>query len=145
VTSDRASAFSFAVGAARATPAASDAAKNSENPAEIAREPSMATSYRSRGRPRAAWRPGPKWPFLCCPSAIGSGSARRIVVVWPARGPFRRDKMAGKKTDGKKAGSISKSALVNAVVEETGDISRKQVKTVLEALADIAYKELKKS
>ena len=53
--------------------------------------------------------------------------------------------MAGKKTEGKKAGSISKSALVNAVVEETGDVTRKQVKTVLEALADVAYKELKKS
>ena len=53
--------------------------------------------------------------------------------------------MAGKKTEGKKGGSISKSALVNAVVEETGDITRKQVKTVLEALADIAYKELKRN
>jgi DNA-binding protein HU-beta len=53
--------------------------------------------------------------------------------------------MAGKKTEAKKAGALSKSALINAVVEETGDISRKQVKTVLEALADIAHKELKKS
>ena len=52
--------------------------------------------------------------------------------------------MAGKKTD-KKGGALSKSALINAVVEETGDITRKQVKTVLEALADIAHKELKKS
>lgn len=54
--------------------------------------------------------------------------------------------MAGKKTDGaKKAGSISKSALVNAVVEETGDVTRKQVKSVLDAIADIAYKELRKA
>ena len=53
--------------------------------------------------------------------------------------------MAGKKTDAKKVGSISKSALVNAVVEETGDVTRKQVKTVLEAIADIAYKELRKA
>jgi DNA-binding protein HU-beta len=53
--------------------------------------------------------------------------------------------MAAKKTEAKKAGALSKSALINAVVEETGDISRKQVKTVLEALADIAHKELKKS
>ncbi|HVY46254.1 MAG TPA: HU family DNA-binding protein [Minicystis sp.] len=53
--------------------------------------------------------------------------------------------MAAKKTEGKKAGALSKSALINAVVEETGDITRKQVKTVLEALADIAHKELKKT
>jgi nucleoid DNA-binding protein len=53
--------------------------------------------------------------------------------------------MAGKKTDGKKSTSISKSALVNAVVEESGDVTRKQVKTVLETLADIGYRELKKS
>jgi nucleoid DNA-binding protein len=54
--------------------------------------------------------------------------------------------MAAKKTEAaKKAGSISKSALVNAVVEETGDVTRKQVKTVLDAIADIAYKELRKN
>src|SRR6476620_8147132 len=53
--------------------------------------------------------------------------------------------MAGKKTEAKKSGSISKSALVNAVVEESGELTRKQVKTVLETLADIAYKELKKN
>jgi nucleoid DNA-binding protein len=54
--------------------------------------------------------------------------------------------MAAKKTEGaKKAGALSKSALINAVVEETGDVTRKQVKTVLEALADIAHKELKKA
>ena len=53
--------------------------------------------------------------------------------------------MAGKKTEAKKGSALSKSALINALVEETGDISRKQVKTVLEALADVAHKELKKS
>jgi nucleoid DNA-binding protein len=53
--------------------------------------------------------------------------------------------MAGKKSDGKKATSISKSALVNAVVEASGDVTRKQVKTVLESLATIGYRELKKS
>jgi DNA-binding protein HU-beta len=53
--------------------------------------------------------------------------------------------MAAKKTDAKKAGSLSKSALVNAVVEETGDVTRKQVKTVLDTLAEVAYRELKKS
>ncbi len=53
--------------------------------------------------------------------------------------------MAAKKTEsGKKAGSISKSALINAVVETTGDVSRKQVKAILDAIAEVAYKELKK-
>jgi DNA-binding protein HU-beta len=54
-------------------------------------------------------------------------------------------KMASKKTDGKKSTSISKSALVNAVVDESGDVTRKQVKTVIESLAAIGYRELKKS
>ncbi len=54
--------------------------------------------------------------------------------------------MAGKKAEGKKPTSISKSALVNAIVEESnGDITRKQVKTVLDNLAQIAYRELKKN
>ena len=55
--------------------------------------------------------------------------------------------MAAKKTEGgKKAGSISKSALINAVVEATGnDVSRKQVKSILDALSEVAYKELKKA
>ena len=53
--------------------------------------------------------------------------------------------MAGKKTDGKKAASLSKSALINAVVEATGDVTRKQVKAILDALSDVAYKELKKN
>ena len=54
--------------------------------------------------------------------------------------------MAAKKTEGaKKAGSISKSALVNAVVEAAGDVNRKQVKSVLDAISDIAYKELRKN
>ncbi|KYF52266.1 MULTISPECIES: HU family DNA-binding protein [Sorangium] len=54
--------------------------------------------------------------------------------------------MAAKKTDGKKSTSLSKSALINAVVEANeNEISRKQVKAILEALTDIAYKELKKN
>jgi DNA-binding protein HU-beta len=57
--------------------------------------------------------------------------------------------MAGKKTDGKKGASksaaLSKSGLINAVVEAVGDVSRKQVKAVLDALADVGHKELKKS
>ncbi len=52
--------------------------------------------------------------------------------------------MAQKKSE-KKPPTLSKSALINAVVQEVGEISRKEVKTILEQLADIAYKELKKS
>ncbi|HVK67461.1 MAG TPA: HU family DNA-binding protein [Polyangium sp.] len=54
--------------------------------------------------------------------------------------------MAGKKTETKKAASISKSALLNAIAEEAGgEISRKQVKLVLDNLSQIAYRELKKA
>ncbi len=57
--------------------------------------------------------------------------------------------MAGKKTeakkDGKKSAALSKSGLINAVVESVGDISRKQVKAIVEALVDVGYKELKKN
>jgi nucleoid DNA-binding protein len=53
--------------------------------------------------------------------------------------------MAGKKTE-KKAGALSKSALVNAVLEASGEeISRKQVKAILEAMASVGYKELKRN
>ena len=46
----------------------------------------------------------------------------------------------------KKASALSKSALLNAVVEASGeDISRRQVKAVLEAMASIGYKELKRN
>jgi nucleoid DNA-binding protein len=54
-------------------------------------------------------------------------------------------KMAGKKSEAKKSASISKSALVNAVVETSGDVTRKQVKAILDSLAEIGYRELKKN
>jgi nucleoid DNA-binding protein len=55
--------------------------------------------------------------------------------------------MAAKKTDGKKKStSLSKSALVNAVVDASeGEVTRKQVKAILDTLSDIAHKELKKN
>ena len=57
--------------------------------------------------------------------------------------------MAGKKTEAKKGGSkgtqMSKSALINAVVDSVGEVSRKQVKAIMDALADVGYKELKKN
>ena len=57
--------------------------------------------------------------------------------------------MAAKKTEtkkeGKKTTTISKAALVNALVESVGDVSRKNVKAVLDALVEIGYKELKKA
>jgi DNA-binding protein HU-beta len=52
--------------------------------------------------------------------------------------------MAQKKTE-KKPSSLSKSALINAVVQEVGEISRKEVKTIIEKLSEVAYKELKKN
>ncbi|MBK8251997.1 MAG: HU family DNA-binding protein [Polyangiaceae bacterium] len=52
--------------------------------------------------------------------------------------------MAQKKSE-KKPASLSKSALINAVVAEVEGTSRKEVKTILEKLADVAYKELKKN
>jgi DNA-binding protein HU-beta len=56
------------------------------------------------------------------------------------------ENMAGKKAEvAKKATSISKSALINAVVEATGDVSRKQVKSVLDQISEVAYRELKKN
>jgi DNA-binding protein HU-beta len=54
--------------------------------------------------------------------------------------------MAAKKSEAaKKPGSISKSGLINAIVEATGDVSRKHVKSILDALSDVAHKELKKT
>ena len=52
--------------------------------------------------------------------------------------------MAGKKSNGKKA-ALSKSGLMNAVVEESGEVTRRQVKAVLDAMTDIAYRELKRN
>ncbi len=54
-------------------------------------------------------------------------------------------KKTGAKSDGKKAALMSKSALINAVVESVGDISRKSVRSIIEALVDVGYKELKRS
>jgi nucleoid DNA-binding protein len=52
---------------------------------------------------------------------------------------------AGKKTESKKVSALSKSALVNAVVEASGDVSRKQVKAVMDAMVSIGHRELKKN
>ena len=55
--------------------------------------------------------------------------------------------MAGKKTDAKKTTALSKSALLNAVVEASADVevSRKQVKAIFDALVSIGHRELKKN
>jgi DNA-binding protein HU-beta len=42
------------------------------------------------------------------------------------------------------SGPFTKSALINALVEANGDLSRKQVVAVLSALSDIGCKQLKK-
>jgi nucleoid DNA-binding protein len=49
------------------------------------------------------------------------------------------------KPQSKSVKKLSKSALIQAVVEKLGeDVSRKDVKSVLEALTEIGHKELKK-
>lgn len=56
--------------------------------------------------------------------------------------------MAGKssaKASAKKAATLSKSGLINAVVESVGDVSRRQVKAILDAMVDVGHKELKKN
>ena len=53
--------------------------------------------------------------------------------------------MAAKKADSKKVAALSKSALLAAIVDEVGDVTRKQVKSVLDSLATVAYRELKKN
>ncbi|MFO0611225.1 MAG: HU family DNA-binding protein [Polyangiaceae bacterium] len=57
--------------------------------------------------------------------------------------------MAVKKTEAKKeskkSATLSKSGLINAVVESVGDVSRKQVKAILDALVDVGHKELKRA
>ncbi|HEY1697292.1 MAG TPA: HU family DNA-binding protein [Polyangiaceae bacterium] len=50
------------------------------------------------------------------------------------------------KSNGKKNKPMSKSEILQAVVEEIGeDISRKHVKQVVETLVDVGHKELKKN
>ncbi|HRI64768.1 MAG TPA: HU family DNA-binding protein, partial [Polyangium sp.] len=48
------------------------------------------------------------------------------------------------KSESKKPTSMSKSALLNAIAEVSEGVTRKQVKLVLDNLAQIAYRELKK-
>ena len=52
---------------------------------------------------------------------------------------------AAAKTESKKSTSMSKSALLNAIAESAEGVTRKQAKLVLENLAQIAYRELKKN
>ncbi|HZO12894.1 MAG TPA: HU family DNA-binding protein [Polyangiaceae bacterium] len=51
--------------------------------------------------------------------------------------------MASKKNEGN--APMTKSELINALVEASDDLSRKQVKAVLEALSDVAYQQLKRT
>ena len=50
------------------------------------------------------------------------------------------------KSNGKKAKSLSKSEILNAVVDALGEeITRKHVKQVVETLVEVGHKELKKN
>ena len=75
----------------------------------------------------------------------GSTSARgeglRAREIW-------EEVMASKKTaaGGGSKKAMSKSGLIQAITEAVGDeMSRKQVKTVIESLIDVGHRELKKS
>ena len=53
--------------------------------------------------------------------------------------------MATKKTSGGGKRTMSKSGLITAITESAGEeLSRRQVKTVLETLIEVGHKELKK-
>ena len=56
-------------------------------------------------------------------------------------------KAAAKSTGKKAATKLTKAGLINTIASTIGDeaISRKQVKSVLESLTEIGYKELKKN
>jgi nucleoid DNA-binding protein len=55
--------------------------------------------------------------------------------------------MATKKTSTstKKSSPMSKAALINALVETSEGLSRKQVKAIMDSLEDIGYKQLKRT
>jgi nucleoid DNA-binding protein len=85
----------------------------------------------------------------------------RLWIRWTSCGCIRGDRadflgiqlsteesMAAKKAEAKAkkaAGALSKSGLINALVEASGELTRKQVKAVLEALVEVGHKELKKN
>lgn len=53
---------------------------------------------------------------------------------------------AAAKAAAKKGSKLTKAGLITAIQESLGeDVTRKQVKTVLETLTEIGYKELKKN
>lgn len=52
--------------------------------------------------------------------------------------------MAGKKTAAANR-PMSKGQLINALVDSGDDVNRRQVKSILDAMASIGYKELKKN
>ena len=53
--------------------------------------------------------------------------------------------MASKKTAGGGKKTLSKSGLITAITESAGEeLSRRQVKTVLESLIEVGHRELKK-
>ena len=53
--------------------------------------------------------------------------------------------MATKKTATKRTAPMTKTALINALVDGAEGLTRKQVKEVIESLADIGHKQLKRT
>jgi nucleoid DNA-binding protein len=63
------------------------------------------------------------------------------------RGAKGKKIMATKKTSEKKAASLAmtKTQLINALCETNKDLSKKQVKAILDSLTNVGHKQLKKS
>jgi nucleoid DNA-binding protein len=53
-------------------------------------------------------------------------------------------KTTAKKTTAKKAAPMTKTQLINALVDANGELTRKQVKSIVEELAVIGHKQLKR-
>ena len=68
--------------------------------------------------------------------AADSAQIRRDFSTWQVR-----------RRTGRRRASLSKSALLNAIVEASGEaeVSRKQVKAVLDAIVALGHRELKKN
>jgi nucleoid DNA-binding protein len=88
----------------------------------------------------------------CCSQVAGQHNPgeKRAPVRWSVAGPrwlsdHARDAFS-KERESKMPSPLSKSALVEAITKiQTDGLSKRQVKSVLEALATVGHKELKKS
>lgn len=79
------------------------------------------------------------------PILTAEGTAGRLDIGVEKTMAKAKTKAAGKAAPGGKK-TLSKSAIIQAVADEIGeDVSRKQVKQVIETLAEVGHRELKRS